>query len=134
MQRRSILFLLATVPLARNLLFAAETPPVILTGKLVTLPDKTVAIHTGDKDIRLSSKDEYLSAILADERLLGKTIQATGSWEQKDRRLEVVELHTVHDGKMHRISYYCQVCNIWSSKPGLCVCCLQPVELREIPV
>lgn len=107
---------------------------MVIAGKLVALPDKTVALRTGDKEIRLTSKDEYLTAILADERLLGKQMQAAGNWEQKDRRLEAVQLSTLREGKLHRISYYCEICNIWASKPGPCVCCLQPVELREVPL
>ena len=114
---------------------AAEAPaPVAATGKLVSLPDKAVALKAGGKEIRLSSKDEYITAILADERLLGKELRAEGRWEEKDRRLEVHKLHTVHHGKRHEIHYYCEICNIWAWKPGPCVCCQQPVELRELPL
>ena len=128
--RKLILILALAVPLA------AEEPAVV-TGKLVKLPDKTVAVQKSGKETRLVdliSKDEYIAAVLADERLLGKELQAAGKWEEKDRRLDVEKLHTVHHDKIHRIAYYCETCNIWASTPGPCVCCMAPMELRELPV
>ncbi len=114
---------------------ALGTPsPVTVTGKLALLPDKSLALKARDREIRLSSKDEYITAILGDERLLGREMQALGRWEEKDRRLEVQKLYTLHNGKPHEITYYCETCNIWSSKPGPCVCCQQTVDLHEIPL
>ncbi len=128
MNRRSFLFAVFALPLL------AEEKPFELTGKLVALPDKTVGLRTNDKTITLMSDDEYVTAILGDERLLGKTMQVSGAWKEKDRRLNVATLHTVHDGKLHRITYWCDICTVGASKPGPCICCLQPVDLKEVPV
>ena len=115
-------------------LMAQDAAEATLTGKLLARADKSLVLKTKDKEVRLVSKDEYIEAILADERLLDKELQAAGKWEVKDRRLDLSELYTLHDGRRHRIAYYCETCSIWASKPGLCVCCQQPVELREVPL
>jgi hypothetical protein len=46
----------------------------------------------------------------------------------------VDEIHTVHDGRVYRVRYYCETCNIEAVEPGPCACCQQPVELQEIPL
>ncbi len=113
---------------------AAQSPaPAVITGRLIALAEKSVALKSGAKETRLTSKDDVITAILADGRLLGKELRAEGRWEEKDRLLEVQKLHIVHDGKLYEIHYYCEICNIWASKPGPCVCCQQPVGLRELP-
>ena len=112
----------------------ADEKPLELTGKLIALPDRSVGLRIKDKTVTLMSDDEYVTAILGDERLLGKTMQVSGAWKEKDRRLNVAHLYTVHDGKLHRITYWCDICTVGASKPGPCICCLQPVDLREVPV
>lgn len=106
--------------------------PVEIRGTLVALADQAVALRSGGKEIRLAGKDERIKAILGDERLLGKELEATGHWLEKDRKLEVQELHSLRRGKRHEIMYFCEICNIWAFQPGPCVCCQEPVELREL--
>src|SRR5438093_520199 len=116
---------------------AAAEERIHLTGKLAAGPDKadkSVALKLKDKTIVLAGDDEYLTAILGAERLIGKTLQISGYWKEKDKRFQVTEMFTVHDGKLYNITYWCDVCNVGASKPGPCICCLQPVDLREIPV
>ncbi len=121
-----ILFLLTALPLAAE-------DSVTVTGKLAGA-GKAAALKVKDKEVRLVSKDEIIQAILEDERLLGRELEAIGKWEVKDRRLEVQQLHTLRNGRRYRITYFCDLCNIWNNKPGPCDCCQQPVELREVPV
>ena len=132
MNRRSFFVTVAALPLL------AEEKPLELTGKLVALPEKAVGLKIQEKSIAktiaLMSDDEYVTAILGDERLLGKTMQVSGAWKEKDRRLNVSHLYTVHDGKLHRITYWCDICTVGASKPGPCICCLQPVDLKEVPL
>src|ERR1022692_1481251 len=103
---------------------------VLVTGKFTVTGGQAV-LQVDGKEIALSSKDEYVAAILTDQRLQSKTVRAEGEWTQKDHAFEVKHLHTVKNGKQYRVAYYCPICNIWSFKPGDCVCCLQPTELRE---
>ena len=130
MNRRTVLlvfcFCLATLAVAED--------RIHLTGKLTAMPDKSVGLKLKDKTIVLSGDDEYLVAILGDERLIGKTLQVSGVWKEKDKRFQVTEMFTVHDGKLHHVTYWCDICNVGASKPGPCICCLQPVDLREIPL
>ena len=53
---------------------------------------------------------------------------------KRDGTLEVARLYTIHQGKLFRVRYYCDVCNIAALEPGPCVCCQRPTELQEIPV
>jgi len=110
----------------------ASDAPVVLTGRFVIQPDKGAAVEVRGRMVRLSSKDDALAGILEDTRLVGKEVRASGRWREKDRRLEVEKLQTMHNGKPHEIAYYCDICNVWAVKPGPCVCCQQPVELREL--
>ena len=131
---RRILLLVVCFGLAA---FAVAEDRIHLTGKLAAMPDKTdktVGLKLKDKTIVLAGDDEYLAAILGDERLIGKALQLSGFWKEKDKRFQVTEIFSVHDGKLHHITYWCDVCNVGASKPGPCICCLQPVDLREIPV
>lgn len=113
---------------------AAQDKPVQITGKLTALPDKAVGLKLKDKTVVLGSDDEYVTAILGDERLIGKTMQVSGLWKEKDKRFQVTDLLTVHDGKLYHVTYWCDICNVGASKPGPCICCLQPVDLREVLV
>jgi hypothetical protein len=104
---------------------------VLVTGKF-TIASGHATLQADGKEIVLASKDEYLAAILTDERMQSKTMRVEGHWAEKDHSFEVAHLHTVKNGKQYRIAYYCPICNIWAFRPGDCVCCLQPTELREL--
>ncbi len=108
-----------------------DAPSATITGKLVMV-DKTPVLQVDGKEIRLVSNDEYAPLILRDERLLSHTLHLEGQWKEQGRVFEVAHIHDVKQGKEFRIAYYCSICNIWAFKPGPCVCCLQPVELREL--
>jgi len=53
--------------------------------------------------------------------LLGNSFEVTGN------------LRSIKDGKVHELLYYCDVCSVSSSVPGLCVCCREPTVLTERP-
>jgi hypothetical protein len=108
-----------------------DAPSATITGKLAMV-DKAPVLRVDGKEIRLVSDDEYAPLILRDERLLSRTVHLEGQWKEQGRVFEVTHIHTVKEGKEFRVAYYCPICNIWAFKPGPCVCCLQPVELREL--
>lgn len=108
-----------------------DAPPTVLTGQIVIV-DRSPVIRIDGKEIRLISNDEYLPLIMADERLASRTIRLEGQWKEKDRVFEVQHLHTVKQGKEFRVLYYCSVCDLWSFKPGPCVCCTKLLDLREL--
>ncbi len=107
--------------------------PLSLQGKLISLPVTGPALRTPKKDYRLAGKTQYLFHTLQDKRLLDREVQLEGT-ERADGSFEVERVYTVRNGKLYRVRYYCEVCNIEALEPGDCVCCQQPTELQEIPL
>ena len=48
--------------------------------------------------------------------------------------LQVINVHSYKDGKLHEVYYWCDVCTIRGYEAGICDCCGGPVERREVPV
>ncbi len=110
----------------------AESYPY-LAGKLETVPGAGLVLRSAKKDSPLSARTTYLLHTLRDKRLANREVRLEGT-TKPDGTFEVARLFTVRNGKLHRVRYYCEVCNIEALEPGNCVCCQQPTELQEIPV
>jgi len=123
------LFLIA---LAATLSASQSAPRVTLQGKLGPVQGTGPVLHTLKKDYRLASKEPYLLHTLGDERLVGRELRLEGT-ANPDGSLNVERFYTVRGGKLYRVRYFCEVCNIEALEPGKCVCCQQPTELQEIP-
>ena len=125
------------VALALALMGFSQTHPAeaatFLNGKLVTLPGTGLVLRTAKKDYPLSARTTYLFHTLQDKRLASRQVRLEGT-KKPDGTFEVAKLFTVRNGKLYRVRYYCEVCNIEALEPGNCVCCQQPTELQEIPV
>ncbi|HLY63744.1 MAG TPA: hypothetical protein VKV95_23635 [Terriglobia bacterium] len=125
------------VPFAFPLLCTAQvhpSPPLeIHNGKLASVAGTGLVLQSGKKELKLSARTTYLLHTLQDKRLDNKEVRLEGL-TKPDGTLEVDHFFTVHDGKLFRVRYYCEVCNIEALEPGRCVCCQQPTELQEIPV
>jgi hypothetical protein len=104
-----------------------------LNGKLETLPGTGLVLGTAKKDYPLFARTTYLFHTLQDKRLANRQVRLEGT-TKADGTFEVAKLFTVRNGKLYRVRYYCEVCNIEALEPGNCVCCQQPTELQEIPV
>jgi hypothetical protein len=107
-------------------------PELPLEGKLVQLAGKPV-LRVGGKDYPLSTVRTWHYNTLLDKRLEGREIRVEGEWAA-DGTLKVRQFYTMKDGKIYRVRYFCEVCNIEALEPGNCVCCQAPTELQEIPV
>jgi len=105
----------------------------VLEGKLLATAPGGPFVATGGKQVRLSAKFPFLLHTLEDKRLEGREVRLEGTTEP-DGSFEVERLFTVKDGKLFKVRYYCEVCNIAAVEPGNCVCCQRPTELQEIPV
>ncbi len=103
-----------------------------IQGKLVSTPATGPVLHTQKKEYRLTSKEAYLLHTLHDKRLVGRELHLEGT-PNADGTFDVEKLYAVHNGKLYRVRYYCEVCNIEALEPGDCVCCQQPTELQETP-
>jgi len=74
-------------------------------------------------------------ALLTDTNLHSKVLLLRGRAFPKTQLLEVTgNLHSLRDGKVNELYYYCDICSIKSSAPGSCMCCREPVHLVEEPV
>jgi hypothetical protein len=132
---RCCLPLLAFVLLAPGWLGAKSEgkPPAALEGKLLSTPGVGPVLKEHGKDQLLSAVTPYLLHTLEDKRLANREVRVEGV-PKADGSFEVARLYTIRNGKLYRVRYFCNVCNIEALEPGNCVCCQQPTELQEIPV
>jgi hypothetical protein len=73
-------------------------------------------------------------ALFLDTNLHTKILLLKGNIVPQKRAFEVTgNLHSMKDGKVNELYYYCDICSIKSSIPGPCQCCRQPVRLVEEP-
>ncbi len=107
--------------------------PVALQGKLVSAGGMGPTLRTLKRDYSLAGKTGTLLHTLQDARLVGHEVRLEGAL-RADGVFEVEKLFTLRGGKLYRVRYFCEVCNIEALEPGECVCCQQPTELQEIPV
>lgn len=71
-------------------------------------------------------------ALFLDTNLYSRVLVVSGKVREKS--LEITSnLRSMKNGKQHELFYYCEICSISSSVPGLCQCCREPSELREEP-
>jgi hypothetical protein len=71
-------------------------------------------------------------ALFLDTNLYSRVLVVSGT--VRDKTLEITSnLRSMKNGKLHELFYYCDICSISSSAPGLCPCCREPSELREGP-
>ena len=111
---------------------AGPKPALPLNGTLVQLAGGP-ALRVHGKDYRLSAARTWHLKTLNDQRLAHREIRVEGEWAP-DGTLKVTRFNTVKNGRLYRVRYFCEVCNIESLEPGDCVCCQAPTELQEIPV
>lgn len=108
-------------------------PPVSLEGRLLFTPGVGPVLRYQGKDQPLSAVTSYLLHTLEDKRLANREVRVEGT-AKLDGTFDVQRLYTLRNGRLYRVRYFCNVCNIEALEPGDCVCCQRPTELQEIPV
>jgi len=58
-------------------------------------------------------------------RLTLRKEEASSPW------FELVKAQFIRGGKVYDFYYFCEVCNITTHAPGICLCCREPTEYRE---
>jgi hypothetical protein len=71
------------------------------------------------------------AAVYLDERYRERELHVTARVFPQGNFIEVIKFQSWRNGQVHNLGYYCEVCNIWTHKPGPCECCQLPVEFRE---
>ena len=125
--------LLALAAFAAPTFGADSAVRTVFEGRLLPVPGHGPVLRLRNKDYPLAAKTTYLLHTLEDKRLENREVRLEGTMK-RDGTLEVARLYTIHQGKLFRVRYYCDVCNIAALEPGPCVCCQRPTELQEIPV
>ena len=72
-------------------------------------------------------------ALFLDTNLWSKVLLLTGKVQEKSFEI-TGNLRSIKNGKVYELFYYCDICSISSSLPGLCQCCREPSVLTEKPV
>ena len=126
-----LMFLSIVLPGFTQVLSTEPLP--FLTGKLETLSGAGLVLQTAKKNYPLTARTSYLFHTLQDKRLANRQVRLEGT-KKPDGTFEVAKLFTLRNGKLYRVRYFCEICNIEALEPGNCVCCQQPTELQEIPV
>lgn len=137
-------------------LSAQEQPPSpkieTFKGKVVSLsevlkpagieldPDATpvwLALKTEHGKLYPLIKDLGSRAFFHDRRLLNRPVQLQARLLPEARLLHVHQVHTLKEGKLHEVFYWCEVCAIRRpslEKTGVCECCGGQMDLRETTV
>lgn len=106
--------------------------PEALEGKLAFETGTGPVLDARGKTVTLSAQYSYLFRTLGDKRLRNREVRLEGSL-LPDGSFQVESIRLVEQGKLYRIRYFCETCNIAAQEPGNCVCCQHPTELQEYP-
>ena len=111
----------------------AETNKVVeLQGRVLPVRGSTnLQFRTESGTYKLRHTREC-HALFADTNLYSRVLLLKGRVRVKEKAFEVTgNLHSIRNGKVHELYYYCDICAVASSAPGPCVCCREPVVLTE---
>jgi hypothetical protein len=92
-----------------------------------------LALVTSTNKVYPLVKDDGSRMFFKDSRLLNRPMRLTGRLVAGGF-LQVVQVHSVINGKLHEVDYWCDICSIRAFEPGKCACCGGPMILRELPV
>jgi len=132
-RRVALLFCIGVICVICGFAPGASAEPSVLEGKLLATSAGGPFVVTGSRRVRLVAKLPYVLHTLEDKRLDNREVRLEGTADP-DGAFEVDKLFTVKDGKLFKVRYYCEICNIAAVEPGNCVCCQRPTELQEIPL
>jgi hypothetical protein len=129
--------------------FAFEKPPLpeaanlVVSGLLVCLDGsfKEKACSTAAETLGLKAaggkiyplkKHENVDALFVEKRLQTREFKLTLRKEEASSPwYELVNSQFIRGGKVYDFYYFCDVCNITTHAPGICLCCREQTEYRE---
>jgi hypothetical protein len=76
-------------------------------------------------------KDEGSRMFFKDATLLNRPMRLTGRLIGDGPFLQVFQVHSYHNGQLHDVFYWCDICTIKRFEKKDCECCGAPMELRE---
>jgi hypothetical protein len=114
---------------------SATVPPAheTLHGKLNLHDGKPPVLETTDHKKVILDGDETTRKVLADPRVNGFEVEATGHFTSAGHFLiDASHTHPMlvrKDGHLKLITYWCDVCSIRAYTPGPCACCQKETAL-----
>jgi len=91
------------------------------------------ALQASESTLHVFLPSDRMTAMFEDDAVRTRTLavraRATASGE-----IETIKVYSVREGRLFDLDYFCEVCNVVAYAPGLCVCCRQPLVLRERPL
>jgi len=139
---RPLLALVLSASLAPAAGAAAGPGEVELRGRVVCLdhagvvracePPAGFALRTPAGELHAFAASDPLGAMFADPDVRARELLVR-SRPARDG-IEIIKVYSVDAGRIHDLDYFCEVCNVVAYAPGLCVCCRQPLVLRERPL
>jgi hypothetical protein len=98
-------------------------------------PDQIVlALQTDDGKLYPLIKDDGARMFFKDAKLLNRPMRLTARLIPNSQFLQVIQVHSLINGKLHDVYYWCDICTIKRFEAGICDCCGEQMELRETPV
>lgn len=93
-----------------------------------------LALVTADGKIYPLVKNEGSRLFYLDDRLLDRPMQLTGRFVPGSQMLLVRETHSIKEGVLCEVYYWCEKCQLRFPHAGPCICCGMETELWEVPV
>lgn len=91
-----------------------------------------LALETSDGRLIPVLPTESARFFYQDETMRNRLMQLTARVREKTPGLEIIDLKSVKDGKLHDIYYWCEICSIRLMQLKACECCQGPLEVREV--
>ena len=85
------------------------------------------------KSVYFFLAEDHKARIFTDPLVRQREIEVEG-WLRGSNQLEIIRVFSIKEGARFEIQYFCSVCNIKAFVGGLCWCCQQEFEFREVPV
>jgi hypothetical protein len=122
-------------------LIAVVGAPLELRGRVVCLAEngKPTANHEHIYGFKTAEGKTYKlvrtklsEALFIDKRLHERELLLKGKADAD--KFEPTAIHSVKNGVIYEVYYWCELCAIEAVAPEICVCCQGPVELIEKPI
>lgn len=90
-----------------------------------------LVLRTADGKLHPLIKDEGSRMFFKDAKLLNRPMRLTARVLPNSPYLQVITVHSLLNGKLHDIYYWCDVCVIKRYEAGICDCCGDAMVFRE---
>ena len=91
----------------------------------------TLGLRAATGQIYPLKNDKSSETLLDEKRLRSRDFQLTLRKSADSDSYEIVKSQFFRDGKLYDFYYFCDICNITTHTPGLCMCCHQETEYHE---